>query len=217
MPARQDVADLLDRVQVALTNATADPDLGAALATVGYDTDALAEGRALRAALEAAAAAQDREYGDQYAATEAAGATFEAARTGYVRHLRLARVVFEGDAGRAGTLALRGDRPDDRAALLDLARTFYTNALADADAQASLAGVGVDQAALDAGMAAVRAAEAARAAQQQEAGEAQQATQARDAALAALQAWWTRFARLATLATDGTPQLRERLGLLERS
>ena len=217
MDQRADIVDLIDTARTALTNADADPELAAELAEFGYTPEKLDEGDALLAALVAASAAMDREHGEADDATDAAATAFEKARRVYVRHVRLARIVFEDDPGRTSTLGLRGRRPDDRAKLLDAAESFYANALADADAVTALAGVNADTASLEAGRAALRAAEAARAAQAKEGGEAEQSTVARDAAADALRQWFKRFRRVAVVATEDTPQLRERLGFLERS
>lgn len=202
---------------MAITNASTDPDLQAALAPYGYDAEALAGGQALVGALSQAQAAQQRGYGRRYDASATATAAFKAARALYMRHLKLARIVFAGDPGRTTTLAMAGRRAESRPGLLEQARLFYFNVLADEHAVTALAEVNAGREALEAGQAAVQAAEVARAVHQQETGQAQESTVARDAAAAALRKWFSRFVRIAKLATDGTPQLRERLGILERS
>ena len=217
MDQRADVVALIDTARTALTNADADPELDAELAEFGYTTEKRDEGDALLDALVAASADMAREHGEAEEATDLAAQAYEKARKVYVRHVKLARIVFEDDAARAKALGLAGRRPDDRAALLDADETFYANALADADAVTALAGVNADTASLEAGRAALRAAEAARAAREKEAGEAEQSTVARDAAAAALETWFRRFRKVAVIATEDVPQLRERLGFLERS
>ena len=217
MPEPQVIAALVARARTALTNTETDPDLAAALLPYGYDRDKLTEGTALTNALAASSARQQAEYGEQFEATEDADAAFEGARAVYMRHVRIARIAFEDDAGRTGALGLRGDREDDRPGLMAQARTFYTNALADTEAVNDLADLNVDRVSLQAGQAALDAALSAIAEQQKETGEAQEATVVRDAAHRALEAWLSRFFRIAKVACEGQPQLRERLGLLERS
>lgn len=216
MADRQDIADLVSRARTALTNAGADKDLAAALLPYGYDPDKLGEGTALVNALAAAQAAQSREYGEQFEATEDAEDAFEAARAVYMRHVAISRIAFEGDTSLTGALGLRGDRADDRPGLMAQARTYYTNALASAEALADLGALNVDRVSLEAGEAALNAAALAAAVQTEETGEAQEATVVRDAAARVLAAWLARFFKVAKVACDGQPQLRERLGLLER-
>ncbi|HEX9952267.1 MAG TPA: hypothetical protein VGB53_10900 [Rubricoccaceae bacterium] len=216
MADRQDIADLVARARTALTNAKSDPDLAAALLPFGYDGKKLDEATALVDALAAAEARQDAEYGEQYEATEDADKAFEGAKAVYMRHVAISRIAFEGDTSLIGALALRGDREDDRPGLMAQARTFYTNALASAEAMEDLGALNVDKVSLEAGEAALNAAALAIAVQTEETGEAQEATVVRDAAARVLAAWLARFFKVAKVACDGQPQLRERLGLLER-
>ena len=97
-------------------------------------------------------------------------------RAAYMRHLTLARVAFKGDGLAQSKLALRGDRPNARAAFLQQARQFYQTLLADAALLAEMTKLTVDQATAEAALATLGDVDAALAAQTKETGEAQAAT-----------------------------------------
>ena len=217
MADRQDFADLVARARTALTNAKSDPDLAAALLPYGYDDKKLDEATALVNALAAAQARQAAEYGEQFDATEDAEEAFHGAKAVYMRHLAIARIAFVDDRSMIGALGLKGAREEDRTGLMAQARTFYTNALGSQEALDDLGALNVDRVSLEAGEAALNAAALAAAVQTKETGEAQEATVVRDAAARVLSAWLARFFKVAKVACDGQPQLRERLGMLERA
>ena len=75
-----------------------------------------------------------------------------------------------------------------------------------------MSGFNVDQA-----TEALFAVETAQAAQIKETGEAQAATREHDDAVAALRGFMSDFYCVAEVATEDQPQLREKLGMLERS
>lgn len=77
--------------------------------------------------------------------------------------------------------------------------------------------VTLDQAAVDAALAQADAVDATRAAQTKEAGEAQVATRQRDEAMASLRGYLSDLRAVAKVALVAQPQLRETLGILERS
>ena len=109
------------------------------------------------------------------------------------------------------------DQRADVVALIDTARTALTNADADPELDAELAEFGYTTEKRDEGDALLDALVAASADMAREHGEAEQSTVARDAAAAALETWFRRFRKVAVIATEDVPQLRERLGFLERS
>lgn len=217
MPDNQKIADLVARATTALTNALEDADLAATLLPYGYDAKKIDEGTTLAKALAAAQARQSSEYGEQFEATEDAEEAFEASRAVYLRHIAIARIAFEDDPSLIGALGLKGAREEDRPGLMAQARTFYTNALGSAEAMEDLGALNVDRVSLQAGEAALDAAAHAVAVQTKETGEAQGATVVRDAAARVLAAWLARFFKVARVACDGQPQLRERLGIMERA
>lgn len=214
--SRLPVADLVARTRSLFTAARDDADIAPLLAEVGYDADALTDALALVAEVDAAERTQKAEYAEQYEATRAVAHATEALRVPYVRHVRLARVVFDKGTRGYDALALAGTRADKGADLVAEARAFYETVRTDAALAAPLARVKLTPAVAAEQLARVAALDAARTAQQVESGQAQQATRARDVAEARLRALAADVAEVAKIALADHPQLRERLGLLER-
>lgn len=207
----------LASVHLALNNARSDPELSEALAVFGYDEARLDAGMALYTAAAEAQQQQVREYGEQYAASDAFRAALDTAQAEYTRYVKVARIALKEDRGAYATLGLAGARKRTLAGWLAQARQFYTNAQASETVLAALGQFGVTQEKLTAGQAQVDEVESLSAAQKKETGEAQQATQARDAALEALDEWMGDFLAIARIALEDTPQLLEKMGILARS
>lgn len=211
------IDELLSMSSRALDNSVAESDIATRLANFGYTADKIQEGRHLyEEALQLHQLQQDR-YGDQYKATEEFEAKWEAAKELYSRHVRLARIAFEGDRGIWQALAINGRRPKAFGTWLQVARKFYTKALADETIKNRLAEVGVTETELQEGQARLDAVEAAEHVQEAARGNAQAATKLRDPAVAALRDWMEDFLTVASVALKDQPQLAEKLGVLVRS
>ena len=184
-----------------------------ALDDYGYDAADAADGLALVEAALAADATQQREYAEQYTATEAAEQAALALEVRYTRHRKLARRVHpRGTPGYTG-LGLDGGVPDDDDAFIADAERFYRTA--DADPKLVDGVRGLSKVAVADGLAHVETARAARDAQAEETGEAQQATGLRTGAVARLRAHAAELAGTATDVLDPS-NLRESLGLMDR-
>ncbi len=207
----------LAAAQLALSNARSDGDLAGPLAAFGYDAERLATGWALYETAAAAQQRQSREYGEQYTASDAFTAAWEAAQAEVVRYVKIARIALKEERGAATKLALDGTRKRSLAGWLVQTRQFYVNAQADAAVMAALARFGVTQEKLAAGQAQVAVVEGLAAAQKKETGEAQQTTQERDAALEALDEWMGDFLAIARIALEENPQWLEKMGVLASS
>ncbi|MBI3960741.1 MAG: hypothetical protein HY328_18170 [Chloroflexi bacterium] len=207
----------LAAAQLALSNARTDADLSGPLADLGYDAARLDEGWGLYQAAVAAQQRQSQEYGEQYSASDAFGAAWEAAQADYSRYVKVARIALKGERGASAALDLDGPRKRPLAGWLAQARQFYTNALADESVLAALTRFGVSQEKLVAGQTQVAVVEGLAATQKKETGEAQQATQDRDAALEALDEWMGDFLAIARIALEENPQWLEKMGVLARS
>jgi len=214
-PSHLPLGALLARAHTLFAVLRDDAETGALLADFGYDPDAVADALALVDAVQDAIATQQREYAEQYAATRNVARLTEALRVPYVRHVRLARVVFDRGTFGHDLLGLAGDRADTPAALVAQARTFYAGVSNPEVAEALMRvritpDVAVEQ------VARMAALESALAVQQREKGEAQQATRTRDAEEARVRALVSDASEVAKIALADLPQMRERLGLLER-
>ena len=218
MPAFSNIprADLALAARTLYLNARDDAEISADLTPFGYTApDDYDAGIALVTAFEAATAAQSAEYADQYAATDHARQTSAAVEARYSRHRQAARLAHRSGTDGYAALHLAGSLPDARADLLDHARIFYQTLEARADLLDPIRGI--DRTGVTDALALVTAALAAAAAQTAETGEAQRATVTANTAETDLRAHAAELAAVARLALADKPQLREKLGLLERS
>lgn len=209
---KRSIDERLLEAQVALGNTRGDADVLAALSIFGYDEARLTAGQALYDAAVALVNRQKAGYGEQFEATAAVRAAWDAADAAYRRTLKVARVAFQDHPKARAALMLNGVRKQSLAGWLEQALAFYGNLLANADLMAGLAELGYDQAKLEAEQALVQAVVAANLAQEQEKGAAQDTTQARDAKLDELDAWMADFKAIAQVALAEHPQWLEKLG-----
>ena len=207
---------LIPAARALYTNARDDAGIAAALSDYGYTAPAdFDDGLALTAEAETAIGTQRAEYADQYAATAGANQTAAEVEALYSRHRQLARFAHPSGTDGHSALRLAGSTARDRAGLLQDAGAFYDLLAARPDLAAPIRGL--DAEAITEGQARVATAREAQVAQSAEAGEAQRATTLRDDAVARLRAHTAELASVAKLALSDRPQLREKLGLLERS
>lgn len=215
MPGRQTHDRLVQQARIAATNAR-QPEIALLLADYGFDDEALDALDAALAEAETAMRTQTQEYGEQYAATDRREAVEAEVRALHKRHVKMARLAFaEGTEGHT-RLGLGTRRPDATEAFSRTARTFYGTVKDDDALRPDLDRRRLTAATADEALARLDAFDAAVAEQASETGQAQQATATRDAALARLHGLYRDLASTAAVALADRPQLRERLGLLER-
>ncbi|MEM1054674.1 MAG: hypothetical protein AAGI52_04040 [Bacteroidota bacterium] len=209
------LSDLVAKSRTLYTNARDDAGINATLTTdFGFDPGHFDAGLALVEEVSALDADQQREYGEQFVATEKAQQAVADLRALYSAHRRLGRAAHRRGSAAYNALGLSGNTPDERARLLADADAFY-RAIEDDPTLAD--GVrGLTPTIVGKARDAVEDARAAMDAQTQEAGEAQRATALRDDAVARLRAHAGELAEVAKIGLADRPQLRERLGLLER-
>jgi hypothetical protein len=210
--ARQSIAEQLNSAQVALDNARNNADILALLSEYMYDLDRLNEGAALLVSAQDLNETQEREYGEQFTATDTFDEAWAAAALLYNQQVALARVALKNKRGAQASLALDGRRKRTLSGWLEQANLFYKNAMADPSIMTELAKVGLSQAKIEAGWNLVKSVEATNTVQEKEKGEAQQATIVRDQALEVLDDWLEDFETIAGIALADQPQLLESLG-----
>ncbi len=217
MVTNQEITKQVAQSRIALKNARDEADLQAVLAPFGYDPARIDEGLALIEAVQEEMDGQSIQYAERYGATMALQEKAEAVRVAYTRHTKLARVAFEPDTPGYTRLALAGRRSRNRAAWMAQARQFYDTLLDDAALLQTTSAYTLDQQTAEATRAALDAVEAAQLKQVKETSKARQATRRRDEAVAALRRYMKDFNRIARIATEPHPQLREKMGMVERS
>ncbi|MBD3393698.1 MAG: hypothetical protein GF410_16915 [Chitinivibrionales bacterium] len=206
------VGERLGKYDVYMANA-ADPAVAPRLAAFGYDESKITAGRELVEAARAADAANAREYGEQYAATEKVEKEFVEASKPYMVSLGVARIAFRKDAEARKALVLKGTRSRSLPEWTRDAELFYRNAFATPPFLSRLAEFGRTRDILDAEYKEVKDVAAALAAQTKEMGEAVQSTKARDEKMAELDEWMLEFAGIARIALADSPDLQQKLAL----
>ena len=217
MKTRRDIIKLVSKSRIALTNARNEADLQAVLQPFGYDPVRLDEGLALVEAVQEEVYGRESQYAERSMATDTLQGQEAAVRAAYVRHVKLARVAFEPETPGYTRLTLAGRRSRNRAAWMAQARQFYDTLLDDAALLQTTSAYTLDQQTAEATRAALDAVEAAQLKQVKETSKARQATRRRDEAVAALRRYMKDFRRIAKIATEPHPQLREKMGMVERS
>ena len=207
----------LSAAQIAIENALSDTEVQSLLSVYGYDAAKIGEGKTLFETARQLQQQQKAEYGDQYAASDALKTKLDEAKISYMRFLKVARVALKNDYAACKTLELDGIRKHSLTGWIGQARTFYINALEDADVLTKLNNFGITQEKLEAGKTLIDETEAANIAQKKEIGEAQQATKARDEAIDKLDDWMSDFIAIARVALEEKPQFLEKLGIIEPS
>lgn len=204
----------ISQSRTTLTNAAL-PDIAPLLQKRSYPAPLLQSKLAELDTLVSLNEAQKKEYGEQYAATEAYRQAMADLREDYMEHLTLARLIFKDDTAAKTALELKGARKKSDSGLTAQALLFYNGALASPAYQTALDAKGIDTTELQAGKVGFDNLSLLAAAQTKETGEAQKATADRDAAYDAFGEWMDEFLVTAEIALRKTPQLMEKLGLVQ--
>ena len=197
--------------EVAIDGSLIDPAIVTAVSPLGYTLIRLQSARALCDDIRTLISVQKHEYGEQYAATEATYAAWDAARSVYNITMQIARIAFKTDTQAQNSLMLTGRRKQSISGWVEQASVFYENLLGHANFMTAMAAFGYDQVRLEAEFALVTAVHTANTAQEHEKGDAQTATIARDVKLDELNEWLADYKVIATIALAATPQKLEGL------
>lgn len=206
------IAERLFNAQRAISNTLKTPEILAAVTPFGYDQLRLEAARAVYEETADLVNLQEKEYGEQYEATQNVKDAWEEAAVAYSAALKIARIAFRGNKAAAGALQLTGTRKQSLSGWLKQARSFYGNLLKDPALVVIMAAYSYDQTKLEAEAALVQAVSDASDAQDTERGQAQAATLARDAKLDELDQWLADYKAIAEVAFADSPQMLEQLG-----
>lgn len=117
----------LHEARVKISNALNNPEIGQKMALYRYDQERLLQGKTLYEKVERLQAQQQKEYGDQYQATDALESARAMAHEVYIKHVKIARIALAGHRGLTKTLQLKGPRKKDLPGWLKQTQVFYTN------------------------------------------------------------------------------------------
>ncbi len=210
-------AEKLLSAQVTIDNAIADVEIKTLLADYGYDDVRLAAGKTLLDTTNQLQQIQQKEYGDQFEATNALNAVWSSAKSDYMRFIKISRIALRGELAISQKLYLNGSRKESLSGWIAQAKQFYLNALLDSTVITKLSYYGITEAKLEAGKALLEETEAKNASQEKEKGEAQQSTKERDKVADNLFEWLADLIVIARIALEEKPQLLEKLGIYVES
>jgi len=210
-------AETLELYRVALENTETQTEIAAAMAEMGYDSTAIAEGKTLLAVTRATWDTNKTEDDESSAAYDAYLQLREQLADTYALHRKKAKVIYRNDHLTAEKLGLTGQLPQAYMNWLETVRKFYTVAAADTAIQTALSRLKVTPEELSAATALIAQLEAARSDYLREKGESQDATKAKDAAFNQMDDWMSEFYAVARIALNDKPQLLESIGKFVRS
>lgn len=204
-------------IEVSLENANQNTVLKAPLANFGYNEEEIQKGLVLLEEAKEKHALQNKEYGEQYDATDKL--TTQKAKTNntWMTHVKVARIAFKNDRNAQEALYLQGRRKQTYSGWIEQAGMFYKNALRSEPFKARLAAFGTTQEKLEATLLEVEKVSELLVSQLKEKGEAQKATEVRDHAVEELLDWYADFSQIARIALEDDPQMLEMLGIIQPS
>ena len=206
-------SDKLKRIQTAIDFVLGTPAAQKSMSKLGFPKADVLQGKALLEQVRLLDAAQQKEYGDQYQATDELTQARQQARAQYIRHLDIARFALKEQRGHWKTLELNGKRKDDLFGWLAQAHTFYSNTGPVAEL---LAEYKLTEEELQQGKSMIDAVIDAYNVRQKEGNEAQAATQQRNEAMDKLNSWMRRFSQTARLAFTDDPHTLKGMGLVSK-
>ena len=206
-------SDKLKRIQTAVEYVLSTPGAQKAMNKVNFPKAQVLQGKALLEQVRLLDAAQQKEYGDRYQATDELTRARQQARAQYIKHVEGARFALKDHRGHWKTLELNGKRKDDLFGWLAQAHTFYNNI---GPVAAILAQYNLPEEELQQGKSMVDAVIDAYNVRQKEGNEAQAATQQRNEAMEKLDSWMRHFSQTARLAFANDPQTLKGMGLINK-
>ncbi len=203
--------------QNAISNALNNEPITTAMNVYGYGETRLNEGMALYTSASGLHKKQKKEYGEQYAATDALYMARAEANADYIVHLNIARIALKDNRSADESLQLNGKRKESLSGWLEQCKAFYNNMLTTPDYLTAMAAFNITTDKLESSKTKMLDVETKYNQQLKETGEAQNATKIRDTAFDKMQEWIADFISIARIALAGTPQYLEMLGIVEPS
>jgi hypothetical protein len=210
------IDELITNAGLAISNSLQNDKLQQMLVVFCYTTEELGEGKALLENAVTLNTRHQKEYGEQFQATEEVRGKIEEACGPYITFIKIARVAFAKEPGAWTALGLSGERKESYSRLLAQFNQFYTNLKGNEQWLAKIAVYGITTEKLDAGEALANEVEDALNIQKVETGEAQEATRLRDKAADTLQEWYSDFIAIARIALEDKPQYLEMLRIVKK-
>lgn len=206
------IDELLSKSATAFENGKSNEQILAKMTPFGYHSQKMDEGLELREETQQKVIIQKKEYGEQYAATDACDTKKDEIHETYIDHVELTRIAIRKDREAYTALDL-GERKRITSGYIQQGVTFYTNLLANNAWVEELSQFSITKEILEAGKSSFLELQELYASQNKETGEAQKATEVRDESVAQLDEWYNRYIKVARIALKNDPQLLEILGI----
>ena len=214
MKAKKSLIDSMALIGLGINATLNNPEIQKKMAPFGYTEEVMNTGKAKHTATQSFIEVHRREYGEQYTATAAYNALWNAAYDEYRPILTLSRVALKNKQGALHSLRATGTRNRSVTGFISDARLLYNNLLSQAEYLTEVTKLGVTKKRLTAAIGNIEALSRAYETFFKEKGEAQDATVKRDALFDDLYNWYSDFRAVARLALNDSPQLLEKLGIV---
>jgi Arc/MetJ family transcription regulator len=215
-PKLSDAAKL-ERFQIALTNAMTDAAIAEALSRFGLSTESLEEGKALLAATREAYELANSRRRKRTVVYAEFNKQKEALTKLYLKHRKMAKIVFEENREVYERLGLRARYRTTYVNWIEMLKNFYSQVGADNGIKEQLAKLNITVEELDAAASAIASLEKARADYMIEKGASQDSTDAKNIAFAKMDDWMAHFFDLSKVAFRKQPQLMESFGVVVKN
>jgi hypothetical protein len=209
------VVQIIAKTGLAINNSLQNEEMQPMLTVFGYTPEKLAEGIALPDEAYRQNIEHQKEYGEQYQATEDLRVKSEEAHAPYITLVRLAGITFAKETGVRTAVGIARERKESFSGLRNQFKQF-SNLQGNAGWLAKMAVYGVTAEKLTAGEALVNGVEDAYNLQKKQMGEGQEATRLRDEVVDTLQEWYSGFIAIARIALEDKPQYLEMPGIVKK-
>ena len=214
---KNSLATFLSKCTSLIENSISYTTIANAVSLFGYDSAKLNAGKLLLDQALNETANQQSQYGEQYGSTDTKYQLKNDTHKTYMKTVKVARIVFDGDTDAIGELQLKKGRDAAFADWYQQAFNFYTNLLAKTEFTDAMAEYAFTRLKLETEFDDLKHVEEANLAFLEEKGEAQQSTKDRNAILDQLQEWSNDYSEIAKIALKAKPQLLEVLGIFVKS
>jgi hypothetical protein len=200
-------SEVLEKWRTSLENATAQTEVAAAMAELGYTPEVVATGKAIFVKTRTAYDVNRKESDETIAANKIFIQESETLDTMYTSHRKKAKFVFRNDSSAARELDVHVAKPDTYLPWMESVKKFYNNLSENEALCVGLATFKVTAADITAAKLQIEKVEKARAEYVRELGESKDAVAAKDAAFAEAEKWMRDFYTVARIALEDHPQL----------
>jgi hypothetical protein len=218
MPSKdQPIAVRVTGADVALKNASSTTGILNAMSVYNYDKKRLAKGKQIVAEAQRLIAANEREYGEQFEATDRFRKIWDNAKEVYNKTRAIAKIAFKDNRGALGGMRLLERKKESISGWLNQAKIMYRNMVKKPEYLKEMRAFGYTKTKLAQEAKMIEKVAKANADQEREKGEAQASTKLRDTAIEKFDDWMEDFYGVAVIALSDKPQWLEKLGIKEAS